>query len=90
MNRLNEQILFGLFYLQGLESVNDGEPYQFGEYVYLENGTSLQYFPVQNVDLHNQRSHNMVELRIESNHGNINYTCLYRFRVHGTLKPSLS
>lgn len=77
-------------HLQGLETVNEGEPYQFGEYEYLENGTSLQYFPVQNFDSHNQRSHNLVELRIESNHGNINYTCLYRFRVHGTLTPSLS
>lgn len=75
---------------QGLETVNDGEPYQFGEYEYLENGTSLQYFPVRNLDAHTARSHNLVELRIESNHGNTNYTCLYRFRVHGTLTPSLS
>ena len=29
----------------------------------------------------------IVELRIESNHGNMEYTCLYRFRVHGTLAP---
>lgn len=64
------------FQFQGLETVNDGEPYQFGEYEYLENGTSLQYFPVRNRDAHNLRSHNLVELRIESKHGNINYTCL--------------
>lgn len=76
--------------LQGLETVNDGEPFQFGEYEFLENGTSLQYFPVQNYDSQTVRSHNLVELRIESNHGNNNYTCLYRFRVHGTLTPSLS
>ena len=25
----------------------------------------------------------IVELRVHSNHGNLNYTCLYRFRVHG-------
>ena len=25
----------------------------------------------------------IVELRIHSNYGNLNYTCLYRFRVHG-------
>ncbi|XP_055326264.1 klaroid protein-like [Sitodiplosis mosellana] len=78
------------FTVWGLETVNDGEPHQFGEYEYLENGTSLQYFPVRNYDAQNPRSHNLVELRIESNHGNTNYTCLYRFRVHGTLTPSLS
>jgi Sad1 / UNC-like C-terminal. len=32
----------------------------------------------------------MVELKILSNHGNIEYTCLYRFRVHGNLAPSPS
>ncbi|XP_031631536.1 uncharacterized protein LOC116345911 [Contarinia nasturtii] len=79
-----------LFTVWGLETVNDGEPHQFGEYEYLENGTSLQYFPVKNYDAQNVRSHNLIELRIESNHGNNNYTCLYRFRVHGTLTPSLS
>jgi SUN domain-containing protein 1/2 len=29
-------------------------------------------------------SYRYVELRITSNHGNPEYTCLYRFRVHGT------
>ena len=32
------------------------------------------------------RSFSYVELRIHSNHGNPEYTCLYRFRVHGNLK----
>lgn len=77
------------FALQGLEAENDQEPYLFGEYEYTENGTSLQYFPVTNTE-HNLRSHNIVELRIESNHGNINYTCLYRFRVHGSITPTFS
>lgn len=73
--------------IQGLTSVNDKEPHRFGEYEYLENGSSLQYFPVQNTDYQSVRSHNIVEVRIESNHGNSNYTCLYRFRVHGKLAP---
>lgn len=67
---------------QGLESENDQEAVQFGTYEFLENGSNLQYFPVQAKDF--ERLHNIVELRIESNHGNMRYTCLYRFRVHGT------
>ena len=27
----------------------------------------------------------MIELKIESNSGNKDYTCLYKFRVHGNL-----
>nr|CAD7260093.1 unnamed protein product [Timema shepardi] len=27
---------------------------------------------------------NIVELKVDSNHGHLEYTCLYRFRVHGT------
>lgn len=73
-----------------MESENDQEPFGFGDYEYAENGSSLQYFPVKNTELQNVRSHNIVELRIESNHGNMNYTCLYRFRVHGKITPTLS
>ncbi|PNF27965.1 hypothetical protein B7P43_G16430, partial [Cryptotermes secundus] len=28
-----------------------------------------------------------IELKIYNNHGKESYTCLYRFRVHGTLEP---
>lgn len=50
--------------------------------MYLDNGETLQYFPV----LHPTSEHyNMVELEILSNHGNPNYTCLYRIRVHGEM-----
>lgn len=68
--------------LQGLKSESDREPKQFGSYEYLENGGALQYFRVQNDEI--KESFNIAELRIESNYGNQNYTCLYRFRVHGT------
>lgn len=27
--------------------------------------------------------YDMIELRVESNHGKQTYTCVYRFRVHG-------
>lgn len=67
--------------LQGLEHEKDQEPVLFGEYEYADNDASLQYFPVQNQNIN--RPYEIVELRIESNHGQPLYTCLYRFRVHG-------
>ncbi|KAH8272798.1 hypothetical protein KR018_000050 [Drosophila ironensis] len=69
------------FTVWGLEHEKDHEPVLFGEYEYLDNGASLQYFAIQNIDI--KRPYDIVELRIETNHGQPNYTCLYRFRVHG-------
>ncbi|XP_052892836.1 klaroid protein [Anopheles moucheti] len=70
------------FTVWGLVALNDPEPVLLGSYEYLDKmGSSVQYFPVQNNDWNQPLQ--IVELRIESNHGNIHYTCLYRFRVHG-------
>ncbi|XP_017868320.1 PREDICTED: uncharacterized protein LOC108617139 isoform X2 [Drosophila arizonae] len=74
------------FTVWGLEHEKDQDPVLFGEYEYQDNGASLQFFPVQNMDI--KRSYEIVELRIESNHGQPDYTCLYRFRVHGKPPPS--
>lgn len=70
------------FHFQGLQSEKDDYPYLFGTYEYKENSTALQYFSVQNIE-NNKIPYKIVELRIETNHGNEKYTCLYRFRVHG-------
>lgn len=70
------------FTVWGLKDVQDMEPVLLGKYIYQQNGTSLQNFSVQQSDVD---AFEMVELRIESNHGNMDYTCLYRFRVHGVL-----
>ncbi|XP_041364601.1 SUN domain-containing protein 2-like isoform X2 [Gigantopelta aegis] len=51
-----------------------------GNYTYNQEGNPVQFFPVQAVQLD---FYPIVELRILSNHGNPEYTCLYRFRVHG-------
>lgn len=69
------------FEVYGLKSENDKEPIKLGQYLYDHDGEPLQFFAVQN------RGHtfSIIELRIISNHGNPNYTCLYRFRVHGKL-----
>lgn len=69
------------FTVWGLKSEKDREPWQFGSYAYSLNDSSIQYFAVEN----DAPPVNLVELRIESNHGNLKYTCLYRFRVHGIL-----
>ncbi|XP_055686723.1 klaroid protein [Lutzomyia longipalpis] len=69
------------FSVWGLVDEEDQEPLLFGKYIFEDNERSLQYFPVQSEGI--TRPHQIVELRIESNHDNPNYTCLYRFRVHG-------
>jgi SUN domain-containing protein 1/2 len=61
----------------------DKDPVKFGSYSFsaAADAPSLQYFPVQSDKI--DRPYQIIELRIESNHGNPKYTCLYRFRVHG-------
>ncbi|KAM4024703.1 SUN domain-containing protein 1 isoform 2-T3 [Anomaloglossus baeobatrachus] len=49
--------------------------------MYNEDGEPLQVFQVTEK---NTDSFQIVELRILSNWGHSNYTCLYRFRAHGT------
>lgn len=51
-----------------------------GQYVYQESGLPLQSFPVQTADA---GAFSLVELRVRSNWGHPDYTCVYRFRVHG-------
>ncbi|KAH8371399.1 hypothetical protein KR093_007184 [Drosophila rubida] len=69
------------FTVWGLEHEKDQEPVLFGEYEYRDNDATLQYFVVQNTDI--KQPYEIVEMRIETNHGHPDYTCLYRFRVHG-------
>ncbi|XP_033218747.1 uncharacterized protein LOC117174105 isoform X2 [Belonocnema kinseyi] len=71
------------FNVWGLKDENDPEPVLFGDYEFVDSEESLQYFPVQNTSI--KTSYEFVELRIHSNHGQLEYTCLYRFRVHGRL-----
>lgn len=61
------------------------EPYFFGDYEYKVSNDTYQYFPVIN---YTNEPYKIVELNIASNHGNPNYTCLYRIRVHGEIYSS--
>ncbi|XP_047517038.1 klaroid protein-like isoform X1 [Pieris napi] len=77
------------FSVYGLHGELDPEPHLFGNYMYDANSTAIQHFPVQYPKTTNiggieyPVAYDIVELRVESNHGNPTYTCVYRFRVHG-------
>jgi SUN domain-containing protein 1/2 len=49
---------------------------------------AMQTFPVRD-DSHrfSDEPYQTLRLRIVSNHGHPDYTCLYRFRVHGNAVP---
>jgi SUN domain-containing protein 1/2 len=68
------------FSVWGLDSLHD-EGHSLGNFTYDIYGSPLQYFPIQDTTAN---SFNLIELKIHSNNGNPYYTCLYRFRVHGT------
>ncbi|NXB78067.1 SUN1 protein, partial [Donacobius atricapilla] len=71
------------FSVYGLDDEYQEEGKLLGEYVYDQDGEPLQMFPVME---ENEDAFQIVELRIFSNWGHPEYTCLYRFRVHG--KPA--
>ncbi|KAK8783805.1 hypothetical protein V5799_009830 [Amblyomma americanum] len=66
--------------ITGLESETDSSGRLLGSYTYDADGDTLQYFIVQTPE---PAIYDYVEMKILSNHGNLDYTCLYRLRVHG-------
>ncbi|XP_057716566.1 SUN domain-containing protein 1 isoform X2 [Corythoichthys intestinalis] len=72
------------FTVFGLDDEYQEEGQLLGRYIYREDGESLQTFPVQEVT---EKSFQIVEVRVLSNWGHPDYTCLYRFRVHGEPRP---
>ncbi|KFV62301.1 SUN domain-containing protein 1 [Dryobates pubescens] len=71
------------FSVYGLDDEYQKEGKLLGQYVYDQGGEPLQIFPVMEKC---DSAFQIVELRISSNWGHAEYTCLYRFRVHG--KPA--
>uniref|UniRef100_A0A0K8SWT4 SUN domain-containing protein n=2 Tax=Lygus hesperus TaxID=30085 RepID=A0A0K8SWT4_LYGHE len=67
------------FSVWGLLSLEDKDEEFLGRFEFEDNGKSLQTFDA----VVREKAFHLVELRIESNHGHLEYTCLYRFRVHG-------
>ncbi|XP_054549540.1 SUN domain-containing protein 1 isoform X5 [Talpa occidentalis] len=68
------------FMVYGLENEYQEEGQLLGQFTYDQEGESLQMFHVLKRP---ERAFQVVELRISSNWGHPEYTCLYRFRVHG-------
>jgi len=74
------------FEVLGLENVDDSKPIHLGNFTY---DTDNLKNPVQTFEvnqLSTRKSFAYVELKILSNYGHPEYTCLYRFRVHGSLQ----
>ncbi|CAL8274339.1 unnamed protein product [Lota lota] len=71
------------FTVYGLDDEYQEEGKLLGDYVYQEDGDSLQTFPV----MKNEQAFQIIEVRVLSNWGHPEYTCLYRFRVHGEPRP---
>ncbi|XP_014439428.1 SUN domain-containing protein 1 isoform X2 [Tupaia chinensis] len=68
------------FAVYGLENEYQEEGQLLGQFMYDQEGESLQMFhTLKRPD----SAFQIVELRILSNWGHPEYTCLYRFRVHG-------
>lgn len=68
------------FSVYSLSGPDDHKGVCLGNYTYKDNGRPIQQFITQ---VNNANPTQYVELRISSNHGSLEYTCLYRFRVHG-------
>ncbi|XP_047704937.1 SUN domain-containing protein 3 isoform X1 [Prionailurus viverrinus] len=69
------------FSVYGILKHCEGEEILLGRFVYNKTGTTIQTFTLQH-----EVSEPLlcVKLKILSNWGHPKYTCLYRFRVHGT------
>ncbi|KAL4239314.1 Secreted beta-glucosidase sun1 [Mactra antiquata] len=70
------------FTVLGLQSEYDTQGISLGNYTYDDNGNPMQFFPIQVKS--DVKPFNLFELKIQNNYGNRVYTCLYRFRIHGT------
>ncbi|XP_012243955.1 uncharacterized protein LOC100741474 isoform X2 [Bombus impatiens] len=60
------------FNVWGFVDENDSEPVLFGDYEFAASDDNLQYFPVENTAI--KTPYEYVELRIHSNHGQLEYT----------------
>ncbi|KAJ8246246.1 hypothetical protein GJAV_G00265440 [Gymnothorax javanicus] len=68
------------FSVYGLDDQTQEEGTELGQYTYEEEGDPLQTFPVM---VENEQVYQIIEVKVQSNWGHPEYTCLYRFRVHG-------
>ncbi|KAM3833157.1 SUN domain-containing protein 2 isoform 2-T2 [Vipera latastei] len=67
----------------GLEEEGQQEGILLGKFTYNQDGDTIQTFHFQDID--REAAFQLMELRVLSNWGHPEYTCIYRFRVHGEL-----
>lgn len=73
------------FSVYGLNSPTDYNGDLLGVYRYSINGPAIQNFVLQNDGLESPiQPYKFIELQVSSNWGHDEFTCVYRFRVHGT------
>jgi len=72
------------FSVVGMNELEEMQPFHFGNFAYDIEGESAQSFPVEACSLD---KFNFLEFRFESNHGNPNYTALYKLEIHGDVGP---
>uniref|UniRef100_A0A4W6E8C7 SUN domain-containing protein n=1 Tax=Lates calcarifer TaxID=8187 RepID=A0A4W6E8C7_LATCA len=68
------------FSVYGLDDESQERGKLLGAYTYDEDGESLQTYPVT---VENDQAFQIIEVQVLSNWGHQEYTCMYRFRVHG-------
>ncbi|XP_030402310.1 SUN domain-containing protein 2 [Gopherus evgoodei] len=68
------------FAIFGLDEEGQQEGIILGQFTYDQDGDPIQTFRLEGEDV---GTFQVVELRILSNWGHPEYTCIYRFRVHG-------
>ncbi|RNA00014.1 SUN domain-containing 1 isoform X2, partial [Brachionus plicatilis] len=74
---------FSVYGYESKDLINDHARLLLGNYRYdNESQNTLQFFSVQH---QHDKAISVVELKIETNSGNKEFTCLYKFRVHGKL-----
>ncbi|KAM9581933.1 SUN domain-containing protein 2 isoform 2-T5 [Guaruba guarouba] len=68
------------FAVYGLKEEGEEEGLLLGQFTYNHNGNPIQTFYFEDDTI---GPYQLVELRVLSNWGHLEYTCIYRFRVHG-------
>ncbi|TKS89308.1 SUN domain-containing protein 1 [Collichthys lucidus] len=69
------------FSVYGLDDESQATGTLLGNFTYDEDGEALQTFSVTE---DSDRSFHIIQVQVLSNWGHQDYTCMYRFRVHGT------
>ncbi|XP_077357885.1 uncharacterized protein LOC144004532 isoform X7 [Festucalex cinctus] len=69
------------FRVYGLDHAGQERGTLLGSYTYREDGEALQTYDVTE---ENERAFQIIEVQVLTNWGHQEYTCMYRFRVHGS------